>query len=171
MSHTDYLVVEDLDEIIVPMQQPTTSWSQLIRKIRVPNENIAGYSFQCVFFKTDWPSDETFMNDTVVRKYDLQTLLKTKRENRIWPHSQRSKMIVIPEKIDVLTVHEVETFAQKGFHLQLVPTSEAMLFHYRNWNEPTKPAEMTEKGMHHFAQDIIKRVQLVHQSVVSKQKH
>ena len=165
MYVTKYTVMVDLDEIIVPTKH--TDWTEIIdqQSLGMDTSSIGSYSFQCVFFKTEWPPDQTYLNNTLVTKYDIQTLLKTKRERKLFPHGERSKIMVIPERVGHVGVHIVMKYWNRKYRTVNVPSTEAMMFHYRNWEEPNKPIELEEKRMHKFADDIIHRVRSVHDTV------
>ena len=162
MFISKYVVIIDLDELIVPMK--TASWSELTWN--VDRQKSKCYIFQCVFFRTAWPSDTTFLNNSIVKQYNIQTLLKTHREREIWPHMSRSKMILAPEYVNVSGIHFVHSFSTLGISAKHVPASDAMMFHYRkNLGKPNDPLQLKETRMHDFAEDVMKRIKRVHRDV------
>ena len=136
MYITKYLVIVDLDEIIVPMKY--TKWAEIIdqQSLRLNTSAVGSYSFRCVFFRTEWPSDQTYLNNTLVTKYNIQTLLKTKREKKLFYYGERSKLMVIPERIWGVCVHTVLKYWKRKYWPLAVPYDEAMMFHFRNCEKP-----------------------------------
>ena len=127
----------------------------------------AAYLVQNVFFRTNWPDDRRADNDSNVRRLDLVTLLKTRREDRPYPHYARSKYVAWTRAAAMLAVHSVMQFVDdpQMMHV-LVDERDALLHHYRQWdgdsldlgsNVPT-----VDRRMHDFYADIVDRTATRH---------
>ena len=89
-----YLVLVDLDEMIVPRR--SHNYSQLLTQLDTLSHRgkIGAYSFQNAFFYLQWPDDMTNYNlsqfplaDAISK--DLLMLKKTRRRAHLHPHKQR----------------------------------------------------------------------------------
>ena len=110
MFRTKYIAFIDLDERIIPKQDFT--WTELIYRLE---QNISkecrsetcGFSFRNVFFNKKWLDDkESPLNHNSSLR--IQTLMKTRREVFIYEHGARSKAIINPRKVDLMTIHYVK---------------------------------------------------------------
>ena len=160
MYKTKYLVYLDLDELLVPKTEP--SWVKTISSLHCENKVEA--IFKNVFFKTEWSDDEVFSGNQTVQRLHLLSLLKSKRESKIWPHRSRSKYIIRPQKINVAGVHFAHGQVSKPSSTCLVPDSVAWVQHYRNWDDP-KPGWVVDRQLHTLSDAIILRAGAVHQRV------
>ena len=162
MFRTKYIAFIDLDERIIPKQDYT--WTELIYRLE---QNISedltsetcGFSFRNVFFNTEWPDDkESPLNhNSSVR---IQTLMKTRREAFIYAHRKRSKAIVNPRMVDLMTVHYVEVSYNRRSKLYIVDPSVAALHHYRSMKK--SPKWVVDRTMFKYSKDLIKRMSQLH---------
>ena len=149
MFLSKYVAIIDIDEFIVPLK--VAKWSDLLKSI--DQQKSKCYVFQCVFFRMEWPSHTLFQNHSIVNQYNIKTLLKTHRDTNAHPHGDRSKMILVPEAVNVVGIHSVQQFNDRGVKAADVNASDAILFHYRHW--PKNELEEKETRMHDFANDFI----------------
>ena len=147
--------------MIIPTKDYT--WSQLIARLEEelpkPESSICGFSFQNMFFNKEWPNDEKSppcMNSSTYKR--LTSLIKTKREPRIFPHGARSKMKVKPRMVDVMSIHEVR-IPYKGSTVYNVSHSVAALHHYRDWwNDEYRNQLVTDRTMFKYCEELTERV-------------
>jgi len=94
LGESKYLVLVDLDEMIVPRR--SKNYSQLLEDLHTLSnkKKIGAYSFQNGFFYLQWPDDLQNYNlthyplaETV--SHQLLMLRKTRRRSRLHPHKQR----------------------------------------------------------------------------------
>jgi hypothetical protein len=165
MYTTQFLVFTDLDEFIVPTTPVT--WYKLLLSLP-SNQDGQPYScflFQNVFFKTEWPSDPVYERIQTVSNYHITSLLKSKREAYIWPHGSRSKYILDPRVGDMVGVHMVWKFSTSLQQCYEVSESEALLHHYRFWDDPTLKDFVRDTSIHMFKDQILHRVQRIHKEI------
>lgn len=127
MYRFKYVLMIDLDEYIVPHKN--TSLKVLMAHLGRNSKNAertGAYSFQNAFFYLQWPDDEASKS----LPYKLLTLQKTTRKAKFHAHKQRSKCIVLPEKIIEMGNHFVWEFAT-GKAMTNVAPEAAFLHHYR----------------------------------------
>jgi len=175
MFRARFAVVVDLDEVAVPrrrsrwrpmLEDATARWRRRfvsVDGVKTADDIFPGaYLMQNVFFRTNWQDDDRVANDTRVRRFDLLTLMKTRREDRPYPHYARSKYIAWTRSAAMLAVHNVQEFVDDSrVRHVLVDEHDALLHHYRQWdgdslrlgsNRPT-----IDRRMHDFYADIIAR--------------
>ena len=115
MFRTKYIAFIDFDERIIPRHEYT--WTELINSLeqklsKEEKSKTCGFSFRNMFFNTNWPDDEESpLNSSI--KIKIPELMKTKRDTYICPHRNRSKTIVNPRMVDVMTVHYVQVSYNK----------------------------------------------------------
>ena len=164
MSASRYIVFTDLDEFIVP-QGAHATWISALSEA-VPG---GAYMFRNAFFWRDWPDDVTFADTEAVRRHELVTLLKTKRQEELNPFYERSKCIVAPPSVVAMGVHNVVAFAgDASGHVEVEP-SLGMVYHYRGVLTPSDVdvANTRDRRMHSFASGIIRKVARRHRQVDS----
>jgi len=134
MKSVQYLIMMDLDELIIPYQAATLT--QMLADLRrrsivqsgknvAPNQ-VSSYSFQNAFFYLQWP-DST--SSYASMKPSLTALTKTRRRHKLHPPKQRSKYICLPSEVKEAGNHFVWEF-YRGKTLN-VPASYGLLHHYR----------------------------------------
>ena len=153
----NYGVFSDLDELIVPHKYG--SWSELINFMppKSPqNLRVAAYIFRNTFFYKHWPDDNETSSDHNIKRFNITSQLKTKRENLIFRAYQRSKYIAHLGRVVSLSVHSVDEF-RPGTMGVVVPRDLGLLHHYR---KPMGPAEdwVVDRTMHRYRQDITGRM-------------
>ncbi|XP_074646445.1 beta-1,4-galactosyltransferase galt-1-like [Tubulanus polymorphus] len=159
MKKYKYVVVTDLDEFAVPRRHRT--WRGLIDGIRAKNNGAepASVMFLNTFFKTEWPDDEETGANATLKKLNLESLLKTRREPRVHGAGQRSKNIVVASRALVLGVHNVWEYSGAGSRDSYVcARDEGLLHHYRNWESKGDTNYVKDRHMLTFADDLVKRV-------------
>ena len=130
---TEYIVVIDLDEFIIPRAEAVVTWVEMMKKL--PDKG--AFIFCNTFFRKDWYDTQiNFPNKTKAFDLKLTTLLKLDRESKISPHNSRSKYIVKTKAVEVLGIHNIWRMARNQSH-HLVPTNVGLVHHYRNWENPS----------------------------------
>lgn len=162
MYQTKYLVMQDIDEVFVPLK--SDNWQTMMDEIHArakenPN-TIASYSFSNQFVSMDAPDDEEFRNSFLAKRYSIKSLLKTTKNRAIFIHGNRSKVIVRPEKILVVSVHHVDDrdLMKKGDVNYKLSRNDALLFHYRN--VAVDKQTVRDRRMHRNAVKIIESIKI-----------
>ena len=131
-NKTKYLLTIDLDEFIIPRTEGVITLPQMMKTL--PKRG--AYIFCNTFFREDWDDTQiSFENKDKAIKFQLNSLLKINRESKISPHNWRSKYIVQPNDAEVLGVHQIWSMSRNKVVLH-VGKEEALLHHYRNWENP-----------------------------------
>ena len=112
----EYLVFTDLDEFLVPRapQHNLLTWNDLYERF-FPQNPAAFYYVRNSFYKLEFSSDPLISRNLTISALDVELLLKTKRENAIYPSSLRSKYIVYTDAVDNLGTHNLYTYSP-AFH-------------------------------------------------------
>jgi len=132
MNSFKYLMMIDMDEVIIPYQNMTLV--EMLTDLGTRNlihlgkavspSQVSSYSFQNGFFYLQWPDDPTFLTNP-----PLTALLKTRRRQKLNPPKQRSKYICLPIAVKEAGNHFIWEFKHgKTFN---VPPSFGFLHHYR----------------------------------------
>lgn len=120
---TKWLGFYDLDEFLVPLNQPTIT--SLLRNIY--RHDASGYCIQMVLF----PKDDVF----TLKDFKNGSLLVTQqfvfRTNNVFPKTRRSKCIVDPQKVFEMGIHYINKPTYAYYIETWVNTSHALVFHYR----------------------------------------
>jgi len=132
MNSFKYLMLIDMDELIIPYQNLTLV--EMLNDLGTRNliqagkpispSQVSSYSFQNAFFYLQWPDDPTFLTNP-----PLTALLKTRRRQKLHPPKQRSKYICLPSAVKEAGNHFIWEF-HRGKTLN-VPASYGFLHHYR----------------------------------------
>lgn len=148
MFDSQYLLMIDLDELIVPRTKFTLT--ELIASTLLANNTVAGgihssanshngyqigaYYFRNAFFYLSWPDDpgvhSAWSATASSRHLDLISLRKTRRNFKLHPHRIRSKYICRPRAVVEVGNHFVWEF-RAGNVAAHVPDSLALMHHYR----------------------------------------
>ncbi|XP_046437680.1 uncharacterized protein LOC124188834 isoform X2 [Daphnia pulex] len=149
MFDSQYLLMIDLDELIVPRTKFTLT--ELIASTLLANNTVAtggihssanshngyrigAYYFRNAFFYLSWPDDSAVHPDWATdgpgRPLDLITLRKTRRNVKLHPHRIRSKYICRPRAVVEVGNHFVWEF-RAGNVAAHVPDTLAVMHHYR----------------------------------------
>lgn len=120
-----YVLMIDLDEYIIPHKNLSLALllAQLIKK---NPDRTGAFSFQNAFFYLQWPNDTA----SATLPYKLLTLQKTIRKSKFHAHKQRSKCVVLPERVVEMGNHFVWEFLA-GKTMMNIPPDMGFLHHYR----------------------------------------
>lgn len=134
---SQYMVFNDMDELIIPLRHD--NWSQLIAEREKLNPGYAAFMFRSAVFNRDHFTPAKGFEAEARRFYSM-VFGFTKRDDYIFPPLLRSKIIINPKKVESLSVHHVyEGYAPTD----LIPSDQGILYHYR-W--PVRPckSELTD---------------------------
>ena len=160
MYRSDYIIMIDLDEVVVPDERYGTL-PVLLSHISQPN--ISQYTLRRVCFPDNWPSNPLWINNSIVQDYHIRTLLQTKRNNDD-VEFQKPKSILKPEYISIAENHD-ESDLLYGT-AKIVSPSETKIFHYRNTERKMRGnRKVIDVSMHRFAADIVKSIRQRHAKV------
>lgn len=166
MHRSKYIAFLDLDEVIVPRVHNT--WAKLMSSLEeIPySAKLCAFVFQCVFFKLDWPdnNDSLMSLQDAIKRHNVISLLKTKREPKAWPHLQRSKVIVNPRKVDIIGIHNIWK-PLRDYMEYHVPYKTAALHHYRRWFDTNDVNWVIDDTMLTYATPLLERIHLVKKQV------
>ena len=96
---------------------------------------ICAFAFQSVFFRLNVPDNPLNSScRSLYRKYKIITFLKTNRDAIPYPHPRRSKCVVNPRMVDIMSIHTVSK-PLEGCREVYVPFDLAAIHHYRYWYE------------------------------------
>lgn len=155
MYRFKYVLMIDLDEYIVPHKN--TSLKVLMAHLSRNSKSAerTGDSF----FYLQWPDDEASKS----LPYKLLTLQKTTRKAKFHAHKQRSKCIVLPEKVVEMGNHFVWEFAT-GKAMTNVAPEAAFLHHYRvcefGGNDCINTTHVTDRRMYAWRDQLVDAVAL-----------
>ena len=112
------------------------------------------------FFRKEWKQDKLFAENQLLKRFPIDSLLYTKRELKIWKQRHRSKYIARPECIEIPGIHF--PFKTSCGTVSTPDPSDALVMHYRNWEEynDSQP-QIPERRIHAFSKEILKRIQAV----------
>ncbi len=163
MFKSKYVAFLDLDEIIVPRKH--YNWTDMISSMAtLPRRKTAcAFTFQCVFFRTDWADNSTVASNKAIKELNIQSLLKLKRETKIWPHHQRSKFIAIARKVETVGIHFVGR-GIGGFNEKFVPFEIGAVHHYRRF-EDLNFNRIEDATMLTFKTPLLQRIQRVQEQI------
>ena len=82
MFQSRFIIFTDLDELIIPRQ--TLTWESMRQQISCPS-NTGVFVFSCTFFRTDWDDSNITGSNDKIKALQLNTLLKLRRERKIYP--------------------------------------------------------------------------------------
>ncbi|XP_041350565.1 glycosyltransferase family 92 protein F13G3.3-like [Gigantopelta aegis] len=137
-GRSKYIIVKDLDEILVPYKDKTLP--TLINRMMTENPEVAAILFKNSYFNKRWPDDtKGFQDGRRAKRFELYMLLKVWRENFIWPRN-RMKSIILPSRIHTCGIHAPQK-VRNGFKRIKVKPTEGLLQHYKKL-----PTEQTRKG-------------------------
>ncbi|XP_064641492.1 uncharacterized protein LOC135496230 [Lineus longissimus] len=153
-----YVAFTDLDEYAVPRRQK--NWTALINDLEKRGVHAASYMFRNVFFKCEWDDDEDLAKIPLIKKLNMEVILKTKRQPRIFSPNQRSKNIVEVRRAVTVGVHNIWNF-EHGFGSHILSESDGLLHHYRNWETKGDRNYVVDKYMHKFRTELLGRVEKV----------
>ena len=137
MYRTKYLTITDIDEFIVPTR--TDNWRSMLALIDAESKHghgdrIASYSFRNRFFLPDAPvvkpTEQTLPANWSNR---FRVLTKITGETKLYPWTERSKMMAPPERILVWHTHVIldHQVVPPGETNVYVDEKDAVMHHYR----------------------------------------
>jgi len=161
MYQTKYLVIQDLDEFVVPMR--SDSWLSMLKNINndknrpTISDRIASYSFRNRFFATEFlkASNLTPVNSS---EHRFKTLTAVQADKKLFPFDMRSKVMARPERIIIWHVHLIldSSLVRNGDVNVRVHKKYGQLFHYRPGITVDKMT--TVSRMRKFEQQILRRL-------------
>ena len=154
-----FLVNLDVDELIVPYQEDSQGLLDLLTSTLGAFNNqleYGAYIFASSFFPTSQPRAGPFASHPQVIKYGIRPVYHLSRHSRIYPHRDRSKYIVHPERVEVLGIHFIYSFAHPRWKTYNVPTGVALLHHHRDVEEPDRT--VADTSVLKFAESIVEKV-------------
>ena len=159
MYRTKYVIVQDLDEFVVPMR--SDSWLSMLKHINndtlINSDRIASYSFRNRWFPTEIlkASSLTPVNSS---KHRLKTLTVVQADKKLFPRPKRSKVMARPERIIIWHVHLIlKSSLVLGGDINFgVHKKYGQLFHYRQGI--TVYDTETVSRMREFKEEIIRRI-------------
>jgi hypothetical protein len=107
-----------MDEVVVPRRVLT--WTEALS-----NCSSGVHLIRNSFFRREWTRNAT----------GLITQDVVDREDYIWPHYERSKMIVNPRSVVQVGIHYVLEFLDSAAEHCEVGSEDALVNHYRYWKD------------------------------------
>ena len=161
MYKSKYIIIKDIDEIIVPSDR----FQRLDEMLEsLSSTKVAEYQIRSAFFPPDKSDNYTGKgNKTLVGLHRPRTLFNTKRRVKPLLYSNRPKYIVHPDRVLELTVHTAETYVS-SFKRYEVPTDVALVHHYRP-ADGSRRRMMKDQRMWRYAEDILNRIHRRHGKV------
>ena len=149
-----YVIVKDLDEIIVPYEDKTLL--PIIKRMMKKKSSAATIMFRHTVFQKSWPNEvEGFKDSKGASKLKLYSLLKIWREKFIWESKKKCKTVFLPTRVEIPGVH----FAwkvRKGFLETEVPLKEGLVHHYRDWPINAKNGKIKETFMRNYSKQLLR---------------
>ena len=163
MYQSDYVMVTDVDEIIVPRG----NYSTLLQVLDdLPSSQVAEYNVRQVCFPDNY-TNHGELRDPAIKKYNIRTLLHINRTSQSAPHGWRSKYIVNPRYILEGDIHNV-TIKMADHNITCkVSESVALVHHYRETmiNHPPSQSTESDTTMHAHSENIIQRITRRHLAI------
>ena len=158
---TDFVVIEDLDEFILPVNETDTTWHDILKRL----PKASSYTFRHAAFRLDWDNNKTDQLDsTIIDKYRLLVFNKIEREP-ISPQRYRAKTILNPKVSNMTGVHVVWEHTEG--ELFYVDPSVALLHHYRNRTGlPYTIERVTDERALKYKDIVVDNVQNVWQDIM-----
>ena len=164
MYRTRYLVIQDLDEFVVPMLGD--GWRSILDAVHSGtaaggSDRIASYSFRSRFFPIELISKTSISNLSSAAKiteHRFRTLSLTQAGERLFPHTERSKVMARPERVIVWHVHVIldSSLVRRGDVNARVDEKYAQLFHYRHGAGVSKTTAVSR--LKEFEPQILRRL-------------
>ncbi|XP_071088459.1 beta-1,4-galactosyltransferase galt-1-like [Haliotis cracherodii] len=154
LHSSKYIVFTDLDEFIIP--KVGQNWSSLVQKRLSVKPNSGAFVIKCNFFRKEWPKySENFTGRSDALKYKSIILLNVLRESSAFEHFTRSKYIILPLRVETVGVHKIWTY-RPGYSTDKVAKTDALLHHYRDFEEPNdKKKRISDKYAHRFKDKLL----------------
>ena len=159
MHKSQYIVVSDVDEVIVP--KGVTNWNDAMLNLTPENSStkprICAAIYRNTFFSTKLKQPK-LLNDTenkISTKYRITALLATLRDSNITPGPYRGKWIGDLMYITMASVHFPQICRPDGSKY-IIDLSEGLLHHYRQHSQKSKA--MKDDFMLQYKDIIIRRI-------------
>ena len=159
MFNSEYVMVKDVDEVIVPRGNYTTL-PQLLANLS--QDNVAEYNIRQVCFPDDMKNNpRSRFKEKSVDEFNMRTILNVNRSREVLPHKRRSKYIINPRLVYEADIHNAVRV--KGVRYD-VPQEHALVHHYRRKlaAERSPQGTMIDTMMYRFAREIIRRIKKRH---------
>ena len=159
MYRTKYLVIQDLDEFVVPMN--SDNWVTMLDSINnitgTDTDRIASYKFRNRFFPTECSNASNFSSVNSV-EHRFKTLVVLQADTHLLPFTVRSKVMARPERVIIWHVHLIldSSLVRIGDINARVPAEYGQLFHYRR--DITVANTITVSRMSKFEELILRRL-------------
>ncbi|XP_076366151.1 uncharacterized protein LOC143255023 [Tachypleus tridentatus] len=152
-----FVLMIDFDEFIVPHKSES-----LTEMLEVLTKNkplkTGAYSFQNSFFYLPWPKDPKSKSLPL----PLVTLERTTRKLKFHPHKQRSKCIMLPERVVEMGNHFVWEFLP-GRAMVNIPSDIGFLHHYRicefGGNDCVNTTSVVDRRIYRWKDQLVQAVQ------------
>ena len=167
MYTSKYIAFVDLDEMIIPVHNYT--WNDLMSHLeQIPaNQTKCGFAFQNIFYDLYFTNDEEIERNETIKQNRIFSLLKTKRSHHVFEHFIRSKLIVNPRRLNVMSVHKIIKVCG-ACNVYKVGIDTAILHHYRYFKK--RPHWMVDRTMLRYSNDLLSRIIHVKNIMESKKE-
>ncbi|XP_041347889.1 uncharacterized protein LOC121367657 [Gigantopelta aegis] len=156
-GRSKYVIVKDLDEILVPYKDKTLP--PLISRMMKKKPSAATIMFRHTVFQKTWPDEvKGFNNSQRASRFKLYSLLKIWREKYIWVSKKKCKTVFLPERVEIPGVH-FSWKTRKGFVETEVPLKEGLVHHYRQWPIIVKNGKIKETFVRIYSKQLIDNYQ------------
>lgn len=147
LDRSRFLVISDLDEVIVPRRDNT--WLQLLARVShnyyplfpgvysVRNSFFVHGIFNATPSDFDWlsycPSGvDKIVCGAIIDGLRINSLRRVRRDSRIWPWNDRSKVIVWTKAVKMMGIHQLfDALDRSRVGVVQVDSDDALLHHYR----------------------------------------
>ncbi|XP_046556713.1 uncharacterized protein LOC124265904 [Haliotis rubra] len=133
-----YVLLADIDEVVVPKSESTVhalADKLLTTPTLRPSTSYGALMFlNAFFFLNGHETTAEFLSKSDAVKCRLSVFLHTNRSS-VNPPFYRSKLLVIPESVDVLQIHSAETL-RPGWITLVVEPQYGLMHHYRKDYDP-----------------------------------
>ena len=161
LNKSTYITFLDLDENLVPRK-----YDNLIDLLQHHKHVPCALIFRNVFFRKELASDYNMTKDKQVMSYNLNTLLKTQRESRIWPGGDRSKYIARTRSLYRPSIHTPGWGCGVEDNRSMVLNPEmGLLHHYRSMPSISVRNATTDNTMLKYRDAIVARVERVFEAI------
>ncbi|XP_061185671.1 uncharacterized protein LOC133193754 [Saccostrea echinata] len=151
----------DIDEFIVPKQTETwnsmlTNLHKLARDSLSKEQDVAVFSFQSVFFDSNFVNQEPVKNDEYIQLLTSNVTMRTSTVSKV-----RTKMIVYPLRVFELGIHHLSRPIKENFKSVSIPDNVALIYHYRtcDWNYGMNCDRIVkDDSMHKYRNELLTRV-------------
>ena len=154
MYRSRYIVVKDLDEIIVP-RGGNTSLLELLSNL--PQDYIAEYNIRQVCFPDDYHNDPPVrFKAPAIHKFSMRPILHVNRSAKVFPHRNRSKYIVNPRNVYEADIHFA--MIDKPYQKYDVSEDQALVHHYRKSMVQNSHSTIIDRTIYAYGKNIIYKI-------------